>query len=548
MVEINPVEWINKYEGKIFDIDGVYGIQCVDLFKILLRDIGFPNPAGPIGGDGYADNIWYLKEKYGTYFDFVQGDCEVGDIVLWRKGAKECPSSHVAMFVKDDPNDNSRGIFFGSNQGYAHSPGVFTSLSMSGSLGALRYKGFTTRKAQTEELALIPEHRFATVLEGHCINIRGGSPDGRVLRQAKAGDTIEYTEKCVTNGHRYISWIEKGMRMFMAVTPTEERANHWVSISAIGKKDLSVIDISEHQGTIDFAKVKDAVDGVILRASYGTIEDKKFKEYVQGCKANQIPILGLYVFDYALDESQARDEADYLCELAIRERLPKETYLFFDCEGDSVRYARDNGIDYDRAQVQHNTRLFLDRIKRHGFKTGYYSNLDWQRNRYAGFKKMDDELFWYARYGHPEDLECDIWQYGSDGKVPGIAGLVDMNTWHRNDKTPVINQPDNSKEPEPERWEQNAIVRIGDTVKSVSCRITKVQGDRVYVPALGGFVPLSDVSEAEDTGDGAKDDYLANTDARVFLDPCTVEDIDIGRNMAKVHGYWVKSDPLMVKQ
>lgn len=145
MKQINPMDWINSHKGQIYDIDGVAGVQCVDLYKVFLKDIGYPNPTRAIGGDGYADNIWYRRNELGLskYFDFVQGQCKTGDIVLWKKGAAECPSSHVAMFVNDDPANPARGIFLGSNQGYAHSKGVLTSISMSGSLGALRYKGFT---------------------------------------------------------------------------------------------------------------------------------------------------------------------------------------------------------------------------------------------------------------------------------------------------------------------------------------------------------------------------------------------------------------------
>lgn len=144
MKQINPMDWINSHKGQIYDIDGVAGVQCVDLYKIFLKDIGYPNPTRAIGGDGYADNIWYRRSELGLskYFDFVQGQCKTGDIVLWKKGAAECPSSHVAMFVNDDPANPARGVFLGSNQGYAHSKGVLTSISMSGSLGALRYKGF----------------------------------------------------------------------------------------------------------------------------------------------------------------------------------------------------------------------------------------------------------------------------------------------------------------------------------------------------------------------------------------------------------------------
>lgn len=117
------------------------------------------------------------------------------------------------------------------------------------------------------------------------------------------------------------------------------------------------------------------------------------------------------------------------------------------------------------------------------------------------------------------------------------------------------NQPSHPSTPV---WDQNATLKVGDTVKSVSCAIAEWKStgsaiatdngvDCVNIPALGGLVPLSDVSEASDTGDGKDDNYLANGKSRVFLNPCTVQAIDGKNNLIKVNGYWVNGAPLMKK-
>lgn len=99
-------------------------------------------------------------------------------------------------------------------------------------------------------------------------------------------------------------------------------------------------------------------------------------------------------------------------------------------------------------------------------------------------------------------------------------------------------------------WDQNAILKVGDRVKSVSCAITgyDAKNDWVKVPALGGWVPCAHVSEAGDTKDGKKDGYLANLNAKVYLDECTVEALDTNSDQVKVHGYWVNAGPLMAKR
>lgn len=114
----------------------------------------------------------------------------------------------------------------------------------------------------------------------------------------------------------------------------------------------------------------------------------------------------------------------------------------------------------------------------------------------------------------------------------------------------------NGKQPNPEnpapkptskKWVQDCVLRVGDRVKSVSCAITGVRGSLVNVPALGGWVPLADVTESPDTRDGKNDDYLATTAARVFYNEKKVVAIDAANDTCKCEGcdYWIKCGPLM---
>lgn len=109
-------------------------------------------------------------------------------------------------------------------------------------------------------------------------------------------------------------------------------------------------------------------------------------------------------------------------------------------------------------------------------------------------------------------------------------------------------------QPTTKKWIQDTVLKVGDTVKSVSCAIAPVgktgsaiQGNLVNVPDLGGLVPLEDVDESQDTRDGKNDNYLANTNARVFYLPKKVVTIDAERNLCKCEGcdYWIKCGPLM---
>lgn len=114
-----PHEYYQAVIGKAFDEDGVYGAQCVDGFKHFCRTV--------LGKDltnvsicyntGYAHSIWDNIEELGLneYFDKVPSNQMTdGDWSIWATGSPQCPSSHIAMFRKD--NGNGTGIFLGQNQ------------------------------------------------------------------------------------------------------------------------------------------------------------------------------------------------------------------------------------------------------------------------------------------------------------------------------------------------------------------------------------------------------------------------------------------------
>lgn len=144
---MTPQEFHTKYQGWGKDVDGVAGIQCVDLFKEFLRIIGCPTYASPIGGDGYADNIWYNRARWSQWFTFVPaGHFQDGDIVLFphrKRGGKTHPLSHVCFYFN--------GKQFGTNQ---HDPKIGRRAcdkpcNWSDALGGLRYKGWETTKSMT---------------------------------------------------------------------------------------------------------------------------------------------------------------------------------------------------------------------------------------------------------------------------------------------------------------------------------------------------------------------------------------------------------------
>lgn len=182
---------------------------------------------------------------------------------------------------------------------------------------------------------------------------------------------------------------------------------------------LKGIDVSKHQGRIDWAKVKNEVDFVIIRAGYGKLtsqKDERFEEFYAGCKKYGIPV-GCYWFSYAKTEAEAIQEAK-ACLYCIKGKT-FDFPVWFDLEHDSQR----NG-----SICGHIIPAFIETIKAGGYYCGLYSYYSFfksyiPRSSYEG--KYD---VWLAHYTNTTPwTNKAIWQYSEKGRVNGINGNVDMD-------------------------------------------------------------------------------------------------------------------------
>ena len=94
------------------------------------------------------------------------------------------------------------------------------------------------------------------------------------------------------------------------------------------------------------------------------------------------------------------------------------------------------------------------------------------------------------------------------------------------------------------------ILHVGSYVTSVPMKIGNqglkaINGQTcAYLAELGGWFPIDYVSEY-DSSDGNKDNYLANTNARVYVDRCRVDSVNVKSNLVQIHGIWVNPTPLI---
>lgn len=187
------------------------------------------------------------------------------------------------------------------------------------------------------------------------------------------------------------------------------------------------IDVSAYQGDIDWRKVKEAgYQFAILRLGIGdnisSQDDKKLKEYLEGCKNNNIPY-GFYLVSYAkrLVGNESVDS-----EIAHTERLIQGTKpfgIFYDME-------IENTISLGKETLTNFAITYCNHFKNKGYNVGIYANKNWFTN-YLDYAKLKNNGYkiWLAHYGiEKPSLECDIWQYSDKGNVDGIStNTTDLN-------------------------------------------------------------------------------------------------------------------------
>lgn len=182
-----------------------------------------------------------------------------------------------------------------------------------------------------------------------------------------------------------------------------------------------VIDVSEHQGKIDWEKVKGNIDGAILRCGYGmdqaTQDDEQWKRNLSECERLGIPT-GVYLYSYADTEAKAKSELAHILRLIKGHKF--QLPIFIDLEQSGTE-----------SMAKKTAQIVCDGLKDAGYTPGVYANLNWWTNYLkgvGGYRK------WIAHYtsGSADKYKngYDGWQYSSSGKVSGISGNCDMNYWY----------------------------------------------------------------------------------------------------------------------
>lgn len=197
-----------------------------------------------------------------------------------------------------------------------------------------------------------------------------------------------------------------------------------------------VIDVSEWQGDIDWAKAKaDGVEGVIIRLGYGegNNADKKAQRNISECKRLGIPF-GIYWYSYADTPSIAKEEgADVVAKL--KQFGVNASDLAYPVYYDLEKWTWEGHQPPTDPNVYNDiVNNWYSALQSAGYKNlsvySYTSYLQGPLNHANIYAKTT----WVAQYGARMGFDSFPtnsrgWQYTSSGKVDGISGNVDMNAF-----------------------------------------------------------------------------------------------------------------------
>lgn len=191
------------------------------------------------------------------------------------------------------------------------------------------------------------------------------------------------------------------------------------------------IDISSHQGKIDWLKVKQAgVQFAFIRVGYrgytnGELhEDKFFRYNIQEAIKNNIAV-GIYFFSQAISEKEAKEEADFTLERIrfYKINLPVVYDLEYVDEDKNKRI----GL-LSKEDMTKNAQTFLANVQSSGYQPMLYASTNFFAQMFQ-LEKIQTYYTWVAEYDQTVRYPYlfQFWQYSKDGKIDGIKTNVDLN-------------------------------------------------------------------------------------------------------------------------
>ncbi len=199
------------------------------------------------------------------------------------------------------------------------------------------------------------------------------------------------------------------------------------------------IDVSSHNGDIDWETVAQNTDFVIIRAGYrgyasGEITaDSNFEQNIKGATEAGIRT-GVYFYSQATTEEEAREEAEFTLKAISGYDVSLPIFIDYEYANgtDGELTGRLYEADLSSADAAKIINAFCGRISRRGKHSGLYASSS-VLNKNIKTSALDKSTYiWVADYNKTVTYlgSYDLWQHTKHGSCEGInSKYVDENRW-----------------------------------------------------------------------------------------------------------------------
>ena len=207
-----------------------------------------------------------------------------------------------------------------------------------------------------------------------------------------------------------------------APAETQEQSPELLDATVVAKG----IDVSHHQGAINWDAVAGQIDFAVIRCGYGgnlsSQDDRQWSANVAACERLGIPY-GVYLYSYAATDDEASDEAQHVLRL-LQGHTP-QLPVYLDLE-DSVISSNCSAAD-----ILRHTTIFCNAIQAAGYRAGVYAIRNWWTTLLTD-AAYDQWERWIAVWADQTNYNkpYQMWQYSSKGQISGISGNVDLDYWY----------------------------------------------------------------------------------------------------------------------
>ena len=189
------------------------------------------------------------------------------------------------------------------------------------------------------------------------------------------------------------------------------------------------VDVSAYQGDINWNQVKQSgIEFAMIRVGYrgyGTgkiVEDDYARENLRDALHAGLRV-GVYFFSQALNEEEVQEEIDFILDIIKDYEITMPVVFDWEYISKEARTA-----DMDPRTLTDLNLYFCQTMEEAGYTPMIYFN-SYQAKTLLFLYELEEYPFWLAYYSYRMNYpyRVEMWQYTASGRVPGIAGNVDIN-------------------------------------------------------------------------------------------------------------------------